>query len=141
MPGVAGAEPIFTNRVWLDELPQALLAITEILPALLPTVAKMLSVVELPDQVLGNDHVYDVAPVTAATENVSKAPLHTLPVSVIEPGVAGVAEDTVTASVCAVELPQLLLAVTETVPPVEPTVLPMLDVVDVPVQPLGSVHV
>ena len=56
------------------------------------------------------------------------------------PGVLG-AEAKVTASVCAVELPQALLAVTETVPPFEPAIELILAVVEVPVQPLGKVQV
>ena len=56
------------------------------------------------------------------------------------PGVAG-AVLTVTASVAGLEFPQVLLAVTETVPPLEPAVVLMLLVVEVPVQPPGSDHV
>ena len=43
--------------------------------------------------------------------------------------------------VCGVELPQALLAVTEIVPPVEPALVTIASVVDVPVQPLGKVQV
>ena len=56
------------------------------------------------------------------------------------PGVAG-AVFTVTTSVAGDELPQILLAVTETVPPVELAVVVILLVVEVPVQPPGSDHV
>ena len=54
-------------------------------------------------------------------------------------GVAGA--PTLTASVCAAEFPQVPLAVTDTVPPLEPTVDMIVLVVEVPVQPFGSVHV
>ncbi len=50
-------------------------------------------------------------------------------------------DPTVTASVLAAELPQALLAVTDTVPPLVPTVVMMVAVVDVPVQLPGSVQV
>ena len=58
----------------------------------------------------------------------------------IGPGVGSAAE-AVTASVLGAELPQELLAVTDTVPPLEPAVATMLLVVDEPVQPNGNVHV
>jgi hypothetical protein len=48
---------------------------------------------------------------------------------------------TVTAKVCAVLLPHALLAVTVMLPLFAPTVAVMLLVVDVPLQPLGKVHV
>ena len=66
--------------------------------------------------------------------------LHMLVLPLIVPGVAG-AVLIVTASVAADELPHVLLAVTETVPPLEPAVVLMLLVVEVPVQPPGSDHV
>ena len=65
---------------------------------------------------------------------------HTVPFPLIAPGVAGVA-DTVTASVCAVELPHPLFAVTDTLPLVALAVAMILFVVDVPDHPLGSVQV
>ena len=74
------------------------------------------------------------------TEKVSSPPLHTLALPVIVPGVAG-AVLIVTASVAADELPHVLLAVTETVPPNVFAVVLMLFVVDVPVHPPGSDHV
>ena len=64
---------------------------TETLPPLDPAVATILFVVELPVQPFGSDQVYEVAPLTAATENVSNAPLHTDAFPLIVPGVAGAA--------------------------------------------------
>ena len=54
---------------------------------------------------------------------------------------AGAAAMVLTVTVCAVELPHELFAVTEMVPPVEPAVVIIVAVVDVPVQPLGKVQV
>ena len=59
---------------------------------------------------------------------------------VITPGVTG-NELTVTASVCVVEEPQALLALTVIFPLVELAVVEILVIVEVPVQPAGSVHV
>ena len=50
--------------------PQALLAFTEIVPPADPAVVVMEVEVELPDQPDGNVQVYEVAPLTAATEYV-----------------------------------------------------------------------
>ena len=47
----------------------------------------------------------------------------------------------VTANVCAVLLPQALSAVTVMLPPVDPTVVVIELVDDVPVHPPGNVHV
>ena len=60
---------------------------------------------------------------------------------VIVPGVAGVAVETETDRVLAVPEPQALLATTDTLPVHEPVVAVMEVVVDVPAQPVGSVHV
>ena len=100
----------------------------------------MLLVVDVPDHPLGNVQTYEVAPLTAATENVSKLPLHIAAGPLIVPGVAGAVE-TVTASVCGDELPQLLFAVTVIAPPVVPAVAVMLAEVEVPDHPPGNVHV
>ena len=58
----------------------------------------------------------------------------------IDDGEAG-AEVTVTASVCAFELPHELFAVTEIFPLLAPAVALILVVVEVPVHPFGKVHV
>lgn len=65
---------------------------------------------------------------------------HPLSTPVILPNVPG-GEAIVTASVCAVLLPQALLAVTVIVPGPVPCVACILVVVDVPDQPPGNVHV
>ena len=56
-PGVAGTAPKVAARVCATELPQALFALTETLPALLPTVEMILIVVEEPLQVFGKVQV------------------------------------------------------------------------------------
>lgn len=56
------------------------------------------------------------------------------------PGCAGTVL-VVTASVRGVDEPQVLLAVTEIVPPFAPVVAVIELIVDVPVQPLGNVQV
>jgi len=67
-------------------------------------------------------------------------PGHTAVFPEIAPGCAGnIAE--VTVIVCAVLLPQVLLAFTEIMPPVDPAVAIIELVVDVPVHPAGKVHV
>jgi hypothetical protein len=65
---------------------------------------------------------------------------HGLMFPVIVPGVAGM-ELTVTAKVCTGDEPQVLLAVTVTLPLVEPESAVIEFVVDVPVHPVGNVHV
>ena len=139
-PGVAGDEPNETTSADGLELPHVLLAVTDTVPPLEPATVFIVLVVDVPVQPPGSDHVYDEAPPTTAMEKVSNPPLHTPAVPVIVPG-AGGAVLTVTASVAADELPHVLLAVTETVPPPEPATVLIVFVVDVPVQPPGSDHV
>ena len=67
-------------------------------------------------------------------------PEHGLALPVIVPGCAGVG-DGVVASVRAVEVPQVFVAVTLTLPAVALGVAEIVVVVDVPVQPAGSVQV
>jgi hypothetical protein len=71
---------------------------------------------------------------------VFETPEHTEVFPLITPGVGG-AEFTVIAKVCGAEEPQLLFAVTKIFPLEEPAVAFIEFVVDVPVQPFGSVHV
>ena len=96
--------------------------------------------VDVPDHPVGKVQVYEVAPFTAATENVLVLLAHTLSGPLIGPGIAGVAVK-VTASVCAMLFPQALLAVTDMVPPPVPCVADMLLVVEVPLHPVGKVQV
>ena len=140
VPGVGGPVLMTVVNDCAPELPQLLLALTVTMPPLVPAVVLITLVVEVPVQPFGSVQVYDVAPLTGATEKVSKAPLHKVAVPLIAPGRAGTVV-TVTANVCAEEVPQLLPAVTETVPPADPAVVMMVLVVDVPVQPFGSDHV
>ena len=79
-------------------------------------------------------------PGTAATEYSFEAPEQMEEGPVMVPGVAGT-ETGVTTSVCAGELPQVLLAVTEMLPLAEPAVILMASPVELPDQPLGKVHV
>lgn len=67
-------------------------------------------------------------------------PEHILALPLIVPGVAG-ALVVATASVCTADEPQALLAVTAMLPLVALAAVVIDAVVDVPVQPLGSVHV
>lgn len=67
-------------------------------------------------------------------------PEHTVMLPEMLPGVAGKGV-TVTARVCAVELPQLLFAVTVTFPLVELAVALIELVVEVPLQPPGKIQV
>jgi hypothetical protein len=91
--------------------------------------------VEEPVQPLGNVHVYELAPLTDEMEYVLEELRQTEVFPEIVPGCAGTLE-TPTAKVCAGEVPQELLAVTDIVPPVEPTVAVIELVVEVPDQPL-----
>ena len=81
-----------------------------------------------------------LAPLTEATEKVSRLPLQADVRPVMRPGVDGT-EVTTTLYVCGKELPQVLFAVTETVP--EEPALPVIAFITEPavVQPFGSVHV
>ena len=67
-------------------------------------------------------------------------PLQTTDEPLMVPGVAGAAA-VVTVNVCAVVLPQVLLAFTVIVPPVVVGVAVILLVVELPLQPLGNVQV
>ena len=109
-------------------------------PPLDPAVVFMLDATDEPLQPLGNVHVYDVAPDTGVTEYEFEVVAHTDAGPEITPGVAGAARIT-TAFVCAGELPQVLSAVTDIVPPFAPAVTFIVSVVDVPLHPLGKVHV
>jgi hypothetical protein len=121
VPGVAGVDEIVTASVCAELFPQVPLAVTEILPPVDPAVADILLVVELPDHELGKVQVYEPASATGETEYVFVEVLQTLFSPVMADGIAGTAI-TCTANVCAAVLPQPLLAVTNTFPPVVPRV-------------------
>jgi len=124
-PGVGSAAEAVTLRILGAELPQELLAVTDTVPPFTPIVLMMVLLVDVPVQPFGSDQVYEVALLTGATEKVSGLPvLHEDVLLVILPSVTG-AEPIVTASVCSDELPQLLLALTVTMPPLEPAVATM----------------
>ena len=74
-------------------------------------------------------------------DRVSLPPLHSTARPLTTPGVAGAGADTATVKICAEDVPQLLCAVTDTVPPVAPAVAMIELVVDVPLHPDGSDHV
>ena len=131
---------IVTANVWAGELPQLLLAVTLTVPPIVPDVDMILLVVELPVHPTGSDHVYEVAPLTVAIENVSGTLLQTAAVPLMAAGVAGVLP-MLTARVWAAELPQALLAVTDTVPAVTSDVAVMLSPMEEPVHVPGSDHV
>lgn len=67
VPGIAGMEFDDTANVCTEEEPQVLFAFTVIFPLVVVVVAVIELVVELPVHPEGSVHVYDVAPLTAAT--------------------------------------------------------------------------
>ena len=138
--GAAGAVFTVTASDCGVLLPQALFATTRMLPLLLPAVALMVLVAEVPVQPDGNDQLYDVAPGSVVTLNVCAEPEQNEVLPVIAAGCAGTGV-TVTASVCAVLVPQALFAVTVMLPPAAPAVATMELPVEEPLQPEGNVHV
>ena len=80
-----------------------------------------------------------MAPLTAATLYVFELPEQAVVLPVMAPGCVG--SPTVTATTCAADDPQEVLAVTEMFPPVDVAVALMEAVVEVPVQPEGNVQV
>jgi hypothetical protein len=98
-------------------------------------------VVEVPVQPLGSVHWYDDAPVTGVTLYVWELFAHADVAPVIAVGAAGALPGT-TVKVRGIEVPQLLVAITEMVPLLVPAaVVTMLFVVELPVHPVGNVHV
>ena len=86
--GVAGGEPNETVSTLGALEPHMLLAVTEILPAVVPAV-RIIDVVVLVPVQPGADQVYDVAPETDAILNVSISPGQYVIGPVIVPGIAG----------------------------------------------------
>ena len=140
LPGAPGAVAAVTARVVANDVPQAFDAVTETVPLVAVGIAETDAVVDVPVQPEGSVHVYDVAPVTAPTEYVCEDPAQTVVAPLMLPGADGAAP-MLTPSVDAVEVPHVVFATTETVPPVPLGVRVMLLVVLVPVQPVGSVQV
>ena len=68
-------------------------------------------------------------------------PAHAVVLPAMEAGCTGAMEVMVTAAVLTTLLPQLLFALTDREPPVDPAVSVIALVVDVPVHPDGKVHV
>ena len=66
-PGVAGAGTMVAVNVCDIPVPHALFATTMMFPPVLPAVAVILLVVDVPVQPEGNVQVYDVAPLTGVT--------------------------------------------------------------------------
>jgi hypothetical protein len=64
----AGGVVTVTASVLTGPAPHALLALTEIVPPVVPAVVEMEVDVDDPDQPDGSVHVYEVAPLTAETE-------------------------------------------------------------------------
>ena len=116
------------------------MAITEIFPPIVSDVTFIELVVDVPDHPEGIVHRYDVAPLTGETEYVYPVTEHTFTLPVIAPGVDGV-ELTVTVRFWEGEEPQELFAVTNIDPPEFPTITEIVSAVEVPVHPLGNVHV
>jgi hypothetical protein len=140
IPGVMGI--VFTEiaSVLTADEPHPLFAITVILPAEVPAVAVIEFVADDPVHPVGNDHVYEVAPLTAAILYVFELPAQTVVFPFIVPGVDGF-EFTVTAKDWVADEPQLLLADTVMFPPELPEVTEIELVVEDPDQPDGRVHV
>ena len=88
-PGIAGMVFTVTDFVCVADEPQALFAVTVIVPLVAPAIVLMEVVVEEPLQPAGNVHVYDVAPVTAEMLYPFALPEQTVALPVIVPGFAG----------------------------------------------------
>jgi hypothetical protein len=128
------------NVLAIDE-PQILLAVTETVPFVDITTAEMEFVFEAPDQLAGNVHVYEVALFTGIMLYVFKLESQTLVSPLIVPAIMGTDVFTVTESDIEGDEPQLLFAVTETLPVVAPAIVDIEFDVEVPVQSDGNDHV
>ena len=129
--------------------PQALLAVTVIFPLVAPAPAVTLTeVVPCPELIVqpdGTVQLYEVASVTGeilytSPDNTGQTALE----PVIGPGVAGITVLMVTGKVCALLVPQELVAVTVISPfwPLAPevTVMALVPAPDVMVHPAGTVQ-
>ena len=120
--------------------PQLLFAETLIFPLVELAVAVMDVEKELPDQPEGNVQVYEVAPATGVMLYILVLPSQTDAEPLMLPGVAGMVL-TVTLWVSTADEPQALLAITVIFPVVDPAVVVIDVVVEVPDQPEGKVQV
>lgn len=147
---MGAVENAVTAKVCAALVPQLLEAVTLMLPLLaapfVDTVMESVFVPAVIDQPAGKVQVYEVAFGTEAIEYFNPFRLiqaEVLPV--MAPGVAGVPAPTVTASVLAVLVPQVLEAVTLIFPfcPVVPddTVIDAVPWPAVIVHPVGTAHV
>jgi len=140
VPGVVGMVFTVIAKFCAAEDPQALVAITEIVPLVASAVAEIELVVDVPLQPPGKVQEYELADGSLITEYVLLLPEQMVDEPEIEPGVEGLVF-TVMANVCADDEPQALFAVTVMLPAVEEAVVLIELVADVPVQPLGRVQV
>jgi hypothetical protein len=100
----------------------------------------MVLVVLVPLHPEGRFHVYDVAPAVGVTLYVWVVPPHIWLLPLMFPGCIGVVPVALILIVWAIDVPQVEVAVTEIVPPVAPGTATIELVVDVPLQPEGSVQ-
>ena len=89
--GCAGVVFTVIASVCANELPQPLLAVTVMLPAVVLAVVVILFVVDVPLQPPGKVQVYDVAPLTALTLYVLVLPEQTVELPEMDAGLAGIA--------------------------------------------------
>jgi hypothetical protein len=151
LPGVDGVPgSTVTVMVDADDVPHALLAVTDIAPfcpaAPEVTVMEFVPAPAVIVHPVGTVQLYVVALVTAAIEYVCPDVAgQSAIVPVIDPGVEGVPFPTVTATDAGADVPQEFPAVTVIFPlsPVAPVVTVMLFVPapEVITQPVGTVHV
>ena len=81
-----------------------------------------------------------MAPLTGGTEYKFVLPLHIEFAPMIVAGIAGWVE-VVISNICGEEVPHVLVAVTEIFPPEELAVAEIVSEEEVPLHPLGNVHV
>jgi hypothetical protein len=141
-PGAGAGAPEVTASVAKAEVkPQALVAVTEIVPLVADVVTDMLAVVLVPVHPDGSDHVYVVPGGPDGTEYVSVAPEQTDVGPEMGAGAAGAVEIGTTGKALAAEVPQAVVTDTVTFPAVADGVAVRMVVVELPLQPAGVVHV
>ena len=88
-PGVAGIELTTIGKVWAEEGPHELFAVTIMFPLVEFAVVAILVVEEVPAHPPGKVQVYEVAPLTAEMEYVFEVPAQIVVFPVMPPGVTG----------------------------------------------------